>query len=77
VIIKAAEMTNAKAFPQFGVTKVNCSTMLMNGSPVAKSCYVIAVMLKEGEQAKPRGKRQVQYYNVSDVQAGRITLPSE
>lgn len=77
VIIKAAEMTDAKDFPRFGVTKVNCSTMLMNGSPVAKSCYVIAVMVKDGDQVKPRGKRQVQYYDVSEVQAGKIAPPSE
>ena len=77
VITKAAEMTEAKNFARFGVTKVNCSKMLMNGSPVAESCYVIAVMVNEGEHVKPRGKRQVQYYDVSEVQAGRIAPPIE
>lgn len=77
VIIKAAEMASEKEFSRFGVTKVNCSTTLMNGSPVAKSCYVIAVMVNDGEQVKPRGKRQVQYYDVSEVQAGRIAPPSQ
>lgn len=75
VIVKAAEMTGAKSFTRFGVTKINCSTMLMNGSPVSKSCYIIAIMLNDGEQAKPRGKHQVHYYSVSDVQAGRIVRP--
>ena len=77
VIAKASEMTAAKGFPRFGVTKVNCSTMLMNGSPVADSCYVIAVMAMPDDVVEPRGKRPVQYYEVSEVRSGRIAPQAE
>lgn len=70
-------MTRDRGYPTFGVTKYNCSTMLINGMPAAKSCYVIAIMLGDGEEAKPRGKRKVQYYKVSDVLAGAIARPEE
>jgi hypothetical protein len=75
VIVKAAELTKAKGFPIFGVTKSSCTTLLVNGARSADSCYVIAIMLNEGEKAKPRGKRTVRYYRVEDVQAGRIERP--
>ena len=76
-ITKAAEMTQAKGFGRFGVTKYNCYTTLMNNNPVASSCTVIAVMLNEGEEAKPRGKRTVLYYDVGEVLAGTIRRPQQ
>jgi hypothetical protein len=75
VVIKAAEMTRAKGFPLFGVTKSKCTTALMGSTQIASSCYLIAIMLNEGEQAKPRGKIKVTYYKVDDVEAGTIARP--
>lgn len=77
IIVKAAEMARAKNFARFGVTKVKCTMLSMYGSPRAKSCYVIAVMLNEGGEAKARGKRRVQYYDESEVEAGRVSPPFE
>jgi hypothetical protein len=51
--------------------------MLQGGTPMAKGCYVIAIMLKDGEEATQRGKRKVQYYKVDDVLAGRIARAEE
>jgi len=75
VVLKAAEMTRDKGFPAFGVTKYSCTTSLRNNRPIADSCVVIATMLQEGEQAKPRGKRPVLNYAVGEVLAGTIALP--
>lgn len=74
-IVKAAEMTKDKGFATFGVTKYSCTTTLMGGTPRAKGCYVIAIMLSDGQEAKPRGDRKVQYYKVADVLAGVIARP--
>ena len=76
-ITKAGEMTNSKGYSFFAVRKYQCSTVLMDGVPRAKSCYVIAVMLAEAEGAKARGSHKVQYYRVEDVLAGRIAAPVE
>jgi hypothetical protein len=76
-ILKAAEMTGAKGYPTFAVTKHNCSTLLVNNTPSASTCYVIAIMLNDGEKAEPRGKLPVQYYSVGDVMAGTIARPGE
>jgi hypothetical protein len=76
-VTKTAEMTRDKGLPMFGVTKVNCTTTYMRNTPLASNCYVIAIMLKEGEQAKPRGKREVRYHRVEDVLAGVIARPGE
>lgn len=77
VIVKAAEMTMDKGFPVFGVTKHKCSTVLVNRSPIMSTCYVIAIMLADGELAQARGKEKVQYYKVADVMAGIIERPSQ
>lgn len=71
-ITQAATMTRDKGFSRFGVTKYSCSGYAMGGRPVADSCYVIAIMLNDGEQAKPRGDREVHYYAVAEVLAGNI-----
>lgn len=77
IIIKAGEMAKDKGYPAFGVTKYNCSTLLVNGMPRSNSCYAIAIMTDNGIEVKQRGQRKVQYYNVSDVLSGIITPPIE
>jgi hypothetical protein len=77
LVEKASAMAEAKGYAQIGVTKSNCTTVIVGGSPRSTSCYVIAVMLHAGETAKPRGDRQVQYYRGEDVRSGVIAPLSD
>lgn len=67
VIKKLAELTRDKGFPRFAITKVDCETMLMNNSPVAHSCNIIATMVQMDEVVKPKKGREVKYMLVADV----------
>ncbi|WP_375197077.1 hypothetical protein [Sphingobium sp.] len=71
VLEKAALMAQAKQFPIFAVIKSRCSTLLFNGTPMAKSCYLIAQMLNEHEVAKSKKGEPVKYVTVSEVIATR------
>lgn len=69
-LIKLAEMAQEKGFARFGVTKNQCSQMLVYGSPVTEECRLVAQMIREGETVQPDGKNSVEYYEVSKVLAG-------
>lgn len=56
ILEKAARMTLDRNLPRFGVTKSKCVTMLVNGSPRTKSCYLIAQMVGDNQQVPPKGK---------------------
>ena len=67
VIQKLAELSREKGYPRFALKKVMCGTMLMNGSPHAKTCNIIGQMVGIDESlANPKGK-EIEYYLVSDV----------
>jgi hypothetical protein len=74
LVVKASDMAKAKGFSRIGVTKTNCSTVFISGSPRSTSCYIIAVMLNDLETTEPRGNRDVQYYNVDDERR-RVVAP--
>jgi len=64
-----AEMTKAKGFPQFAVTKQVCGTQLMSNIPVYHSCNITAQMLAEGAQVIQLGKTKPTYLSVEAVLA--------
>lgn len=68
---KAALMARAKGFPNLAVIKTRCFTTLYLGIPQANSCYLIAIMLKEGEKAQPKKGEPVEHITVADVISAR------
>ena len=66
-VTELAEMTKAKGFPRFAITKQVCGTHTMSNIPLYHTCNVTAQMLGADEQVAKVGKTVPTYLSVDAV----------
>lgn len=72
-VVRMAELASARDMPRFAVVKISdCGQLKMYGSAVNSQCRLLGQMLREGEAARPEGKREVTIFRTADVVGGRL-----